>query len=244
MKQAKRRATKAPARTRRTQEQRRRETKDKILRAAIEILVEKGYAGFSTIAVAARADVSRGARENYFKTKYDLIEAAWGAALARAGARSQRKADRIPDLADPVDNFLESSRSFFLGKDYIALLELAMAARTDRRIARIFHSLFKQNRKRHDSVWIDASARAGYPKRDVARFVDLANCVFRGAALMSAWGLPPSLYRPLLQDLHALAPTAKLPPSGKLLRSSPRKQTQTEKNVTSSSAPARDPLRP
>ena len=90
MKQAKRRATKAPARTRRTQEQRRRETKDKILRAAIELLVEKGYAGFSTIAVAARAGVSRGARENYFKTKYDLIEAAWGAALARAGARSQR----------------------------------------------------------------------------------------------------------------------------------------------------------
>ena len=137
----------------------------------------------------------------------------------------------IPDLADPVDNFLESSRSFFLGKDYIALLELAMAARTDRRIARIFHSLFKQNRKRHDGVWIDALARAGYSKRTVARFVDLANCVFRGAALMSAWGLPPSLYRPLLQDLHALAPTAKLPPSGKLLRSSPRKQAQTEKTL-------------
>jgi AcrR family transcriptional regulator len=191
---------------RRTQAQRRRETTDKILRAAIELLVEKGNVGFSTIAVAARAGVSRGARENYFKTKYDLIEAAWGAALARAEYRSQRQADKSSDQDDPLTDFLASSRSFFLGKDYIALLELAMAARTDKRIEEIFHKLFSKNRKRHDRVWIDAFARAGYSRRDAARYVDLANCVFRGAALTSAWGLPPSLFRPILKDLQSLAP--------------------------------------
>lgn len=193
-------------RARRSQAERRRETTDKILRAAIELLVEKGNIGFSTIAVAARAGVSRGARENYFKTKYDLIEAAWGAALARAESRSLREAEKVSGEDDPLARFLASSRSFFLGKDYTALLELAMAARTDKRIDRIFHKLFSANRRRHDLVWIDAFARAGFSRRDATRFVDLANCVFRGAALMSAWGMPPSLYRPILADLKRIAP--------------------------------------
>ena len=88
-----------------------------------------------------------------------------------------------------MEDFLSNSASFFLGDDYLAMLELAMAARTDARIERIFHALFRENRKRHDRVWIDAFVRAGYAKADVARFIDVANCMFRGAALMAAFGL-------------------------------------------------------
>lgn len=198
------RRTKRP--TRRSHIERRRETQDKILRAAIALLVERGYAGFSTIAVASHAGVSRGARENYYKTKYDLIEAAWQAALVRAEKKSQLVADNILASADPVEDFLSISSSFFLGDDYLAMLELAMAARTDPRIERIFHTLFAQNRRRHDLVWIEAFARAGYRKADVARFIDVANCMFRGAALMAAFGLPRRRYRKMLNELRALAP--------------------------------------
>jgi AcrR family transcriptional regulator len=193
-------------RPRRTQEERRRETKDKILRAAIDLLVEEGYAGFSTIAVAARAGVSRGARENYYRTKYDLIEAAWHAALQRAETRSRQSAARSRMSAHPVDDFLASAQSFFLSKDYLAMIELALAARTDRRLARIFHDLFRRNRRRADRVWVEALSRAGYSKREVERYVALANCVFRGVALMAAWRLSPALYRPLTAELRALAP--------------------------------------
>lgn len=192
---------------RRTQEQRRRETQEKILRAAIDLLVEEGYAGFSTIAVAARAGVSRGARENYYRTKYDLIKAAWHAALQRAEERSRLRADRSRMSANPVEEFLASSESFFLSKDYLAMIELAMAARTDRRLAHIFHDLFRENRRRADLVWVEALARAGYPKREVERYIALANCVFRGVALMAAWRLPPSLFKPLIAELRLLAPT-------------------------------------
>ena len=194
------------AKPRRTQAQRRQETTDKILRSAIDLLVQRGYSGFSTIAVAAHAKVSRGARENYFKTKYDLIEAAWEAALHRAELRSRQKAGKMSADADPLTDFLTSSGSFFLSDDYIALLELAMAARTDRKIQRIMYVLFKENRKRHDQLWLQAFERAGYARKDVARFIDLANCVFRGAAMLAAWGLPPSLYRPAIAELRGLAP--------------------------------------
>lgn len=175
------------------------------MRAAIALLVERGYAGFSTIAVAARAGVSRGARENYYKTKYDLIEAAWQAALSRAETKARLLADNILVSADPVEDYLSGSASFFLGDDYLAMLELAMAARTDKRMKRIFHALFRQNRKRHDRVWIDAFARAGYARTEVARFIDVANCMFRGAALMAAFGVPNAQYRGFVGELRAIA---------------------------------------
>ena len=201
--------------------ERRQDAQDKLMRAAIALLVERGYAGFSTIAVAARAGVSRGARENYYKTKYDLIEAAWQAALTRAETDAQLLADNILVSADPVEDFVSNSASFFLGEDYLAMLELAMAARTDTRIERIFHALFRENRKRHDRVWIDAFARAGYAKADVTRFIALANCLFRGAALMAAFGLPPKSYRGVVRELRGLAGVYLGP---NLNHSSPRKR--------------------
>lgn len=234
----------AAKKPRRTQAERRQETTDKILRAAIDLLVKRGYSGFSTIAVAAHAKVSRGARENYFKTKYDLIEAAWETALRRAELRSRQKAGEMSASSDPLGDFLASSRSFFLSDDYIALLELAMAARTDKKIEHIMHVLFKGNRKRHDHVWLDAFVRTGYRRQNAEKLIDLANCVFRGAALLSAWGLPAALYRDVIESLHALAPGV----LGKLSRrrsSTVRKAVpQRRKAATSSFAPARGPSRP
>jgi AcrR family transcriptional regulator len=190
----------------RSQDQRRRETQEKILRAAIDLLVEKGYAGFSTIAVAARAGVSRGARENYFRTKYDLIGAAWRAALERAGQTSQGLASDVKESSDPAGQFLESARAFFLSRDYVAMLELSIAARSDARLARIFRSLFKDYRKRHDDIWIHALQQVGYKRSDIEKFVDLANSLLRGMALTAAWKLPSSRGSSPLEELHRLAP--------------------------------------
>jgi AcrR family transcriptional regulator len=218
------RATARATTRRRSQVERRREAQDKLMRAAIALLVERGYAGFSTIAVASRAGVSRGARENYYKTKYDLIEAAWQAALTRAETKAKLLADKILVSADPVEDFLSSSASFFLGDDYLAMLELAMAARTDARVERIFHTLFRQNRKRQDLVWIDAFARAGYAKADVTRFIGVANCMFRGAALMAAFGLPKAQYRAVVGELRGIARVYLESSGRKIPRSSPRRR--------------------
>ncbi len=190
----------------RTQDQRRRETQDKILRAAIDLLVEKGYAGFSTIAVAARAGVSRGARENYFRTKYDLISAAWRAALERAREKSRGMARTVKSSSDPAGQFLASAESFFLSRDYVAMLELSIAARSDARLARIFHALFKDYRKRHDDIWIQALQEVGYKRRDIEKFVDIANFLLRGMALTGAWKLRQPRSHSPLAELHRLAP--------------------------------------
>src|SRR5687768_9713992 len=63
----------APAPARRTQEQRREETRRRLLDATITALMEQGYARLTTVEVAKRAGVSHGAIFTHFETKADLL---------------------------------------------------------------------------------------------------------------------------------------------------------------------------
>ncbi|KAA1427874.1 TetR/AcrR family transcriptional regulator [Nocardioides antri] len=71
---------------RRTHAERRQETRAKLVAATIESLVEEGWSGTSTRAVAQRAGVSQGAQQHYFPTKRALVEAALEAILAEQNA--------------------------------------------------------------------------------------------------------------------------------------------------------------
>jgi AcrR family transcriptional regulator len=55
---------------------RRAQSIEKILQAALELLREKGYAGFRTADVAIRAGISHGSLFRYFPTRIDLLRAA------------------------------------------------------------------------------------------------------------------------------------------------------------------------
>lgn len=61
---------------RRTQQQRREETRQRLLDATIDCLVEHGFAGTTTQRVQERAGVSRGALLHHFASKADLLAAA------------------------------------------------------------------------------------------------------------------------------------------------------------------------
>lgn len=195
----------APKIARRTQEERRRATQEAILQAAIDLLVDEGYARFSTIAVAKRAKVSRGARENYFPSKYDLIAAAWRAALIRAQEHARNLA-RDLGSGSSVDRFLRDSESFFLSRVYLALLELQMAARTDKTLSKIFHVLYDEYRQSHDDIWIDALVQEGFARARVKAFVRATQYLMRGMALTSVWHVPQADFRAALREWRELAP--------------------------------------
>lgn len=200
-----RKRTAAPKLARRTQEERRRTTQEAILAAAIDLLVDEGYARFSTIAVAKRAKVSRGARENYFPSKYDLIAAAWRAALIRAQDHARELARDLGG-GSSIERFLRDSESFFLSRVYLALLELQMAARTDKKLAAIFHALYDEYRQSHDDIWIAALAREGFARARVMAFVRTTQYLMRGMALTSVGHMPQAGFRAALRDWRELAP--------------------------------------
>src|SRR5262245_43144086 len=65
-----------PDRTRATQEERSAATRERLLEATVDSLVELGYARTTTIEVAERAGLSRGAMLHHFPSKAALVAAA------------------------------------------------------------------------------------------------------------------------------------------------------------------------
>ncbi|MDQ3571252.1 MAG: TetR/AcrR family transcriptional regulator [Actinomycetota bacterium] len=76
----------SPIAARRTQSERRADTRGRLLDATIESLIEVGYAGTTIRAVAERAGVSQGAQSHHFPHRVDLVASAFEQLAARRSA--------------------------------------------------------------------------------------------------------------------------------------------------------------
>lgn len=191
--------------SRRTQEQRRRQTKEAILKATMTVLIEDGYEKFTTTRVAKTAGVSRGAQENYFRTKNELIVAATRYALTRAAEHARSLAERAPRSSEPVDKFLADSKSFFFSPTYLALMEIVAVARRNAELAKANTPVVRQFRRILNTIWIDALCEAGYERRSVVSFVKMTHYLLRGMALTMMWQPRRSEYPKMLEEWRRTA---------------------------------------
>lgn len=195
------RAPKKPERPqRRSQEERRRDTQSAILNATLEVLIRDGYEGFTTTRVAQTAGVSRGAQENYYRTKDELILAATQHALSQAIGHAQMLASGAAHSKDPVTKFLVDSESFFFSRNYLALLEIIVVARHRPVLAKINTPVVRKFRDLLNAIWIDALWAAGYERAGVETFIKMTHYLLRGMALTSLWQPQRLEYRALLAE--------------------------------------------
>jgi AcrR family transcriptional regulator len=82
---------------RRTQSERRAETRARLLDATVESLIEVGYAGTTVRAVTDRAGVSLGAQSHHFPHRVDLVASAFE---RLAEERMGRYAESVHELGD------------------------------------------------------------------------------------------------------------------------------------------------
>lgn len=115
----------------RTQEERRAETQGRLLDATMECLAELGWSGTSTTEVARRAGVSRGAQQHHYPTKMLLVAAALEHLLERQRLAYERAFADLPESERNVEGALDLLWVTFRQAPSLALMELAMAARTD-----------------------------------------------------------------------------------------------------------------
>jgi len=110
-------------------------TRQRLLDAALECLVDRGYSGTTTIETARRAGVSRGAQLHHFPTKAALLTAAVEHVLARRIAEFRTAfTDGQPGSLD-VGSAIDVLWSIFAGPTFVAWTELWVGARTDPELA-------------------------------------------------------------------------------------------------------------
>ena len=113
------------------QQQRSRSMQHRLLDAAVDCLVERGWAGTTTTLVADRARVSRGAQLHHYRTKSALLIAAVEHLAERRSAELRAEAAGLPPDGDRLEATIDLLASLFTGPLFAAAIEVWVAARTD-----------------------------------------------------------------------------------------------------------------
>lgn len=101
------------------------------MEATVDCLVAHGWAGTTTVSVAERAGVSRGAQLHHFRTRGELVAAAVEYVGARSVADMVERAAALPRAGDRTAAVVGFIVDFYVSPLFTAALELWVAARTD-----------------------------------------------------------------------------------------------------------------
>jgi AcrR family transcriptional regulator len=128
------------------QAQKSKNTRDKILGAAISLIKEGGYAAASASRIAERAGITWGAAQHHFGSKEDILAEVMAISHERFIASVSAPHLREGTLADRVDAFVDCMWEHYQDDVYLAGLEILLASRemVDRRMA-----TFDENAREH-----------------------------------------------------------------------------------------------
>lgn len=195
------------ARVPRTQQQRRDETRRALLDAAVESLIEVGFARTTTLEVQRRANTSRGALLHHFPSKAELLVATVDH-LAEMRARELKMlAAELPDGRARTDAVLELLWQCFSGTFFQVAMELRTAARTDPELRPV---LVTAERALRDRILAQAKTLFGKDVSDhpgLERALDFTLQFMIGAAMSTALHKDEGRLRELIDDFKTLFPT-------------------------------------
>lgn len=105
-------------------------TRQRLMEATVDCLVQHGWAGTTTTLVAEQAGVSRGALLHHFPSKLDLVVAAVEHLMHLRVEELEARVDDLP-AKGRTRAALDLAAEHFVSSVFFAALELWVAARTD-----------------------------------------------------------------------------------------------------------------
>jgi AcrR family transcriptional regulator len=169
---------------RRTQAERRAATRAALLAAAIDCLVEEGYANLTTRKVAERAGVSQGTQMHHFPTREQFVAEA---IRHVAGELIREVHQQVPPEAigarERVEAVLDLLWAVHTGPLFQASMELWVASRTDPELRESMGELTREVNR-----MIVESTNELFPefasRRDSREVLDLTLATMRGLAML------------------------------------------------------------
>lgn len=152
----------------------------RILESAIEGLVEVGYSSLTTVEIAERAGVSRGAMLHHYKSKADILSATMEYLHEKRIEELRRSLSRLDEELDVVDAAVNLLWGMVKHPHFYAMQELTVAARTDPELRETLLPLAK--RFEQEIFHVNEEIFRGYVRRGspFEAMRDLARFVFEG----------------------------------------------------------------
>jgi AcrR family transcriptional regulator len=168
------------------------ETRRRLLDAAVDELLDHGYGGLTTPGVAARAGVSRGAQQNHFPRKIELVAEAVRHLAHRQQVELTEQLRGVPIGPSRTAAGLDVLFDQYSGRLFAAVIELSLAARGDPELAAVIAT-----EERSISLSLQETAAAIFGAdalKDHARAALWSTVLstIRGLALLKLLGHTPS----------------------------------------------------
>ena len=119
-------------------------TRDRIIIATLQCIIEHGYESTSVAKIAKLAQLSTGAMQYHFETKIDAIKAAIEYLHDRRLADRQRDMANMPASADPLAYGIKVYWQHLNKEHFLAYQELVIAARTHPELSAVLRPAYKK----------------------------------------------------------------------------------------------------
>jgi AcrR family transcriptional regulator len=184
-----------PEARRRTQAERRAATRGALLDAALDCLVEEGYAHLSTRNVADRAGVSQGTQMHYFPSRaMFLAEAVRHITLRLMTELREHEGLRARSARRRLEELLDRVWEMHTGPVFQATMELGMAGRTDAEVGAATREVARDV----DRLIAEGASELCpelMAKPEASELLDMTLATMRGLALLEASGDRDALER-------------------------------------------------
>lgn len=171
-----------------------RETRRRLLDAAVEELLEHGYTGLTTGAVAQRAGVSRGAAQNHFPQRTTLLSEA----IRHLGRQQTDELRRVlggtsTEGAARLRAALEVIFDQYSGGRFAAIIELSLAARRDPVLRKVVAAEERAIGRELSAVAGELLPALAEAEEELASRWSTALSAVRGLALLKLLGHPAAV---------------------------------------------------
>lgn len=188
----------------RTQEERTAATRDRLIDATLDLLLTKGYAGTTTVDIAARAGLTRGALSHHYAGKDELVVEAFDRHLTLVGADIRSYAGLVRAGSLSLSDFIDRVWTIMSGRFFMLTLEEITAARHNDYL-RV--QLMKRTQLFHeqlDAIWRHFFAGTGLDAMEVEVMLNATLCLLRGMGVQTVLRDDPVYYRRLLRFWKAI----------------------------------------
>lgn len=189
----------APDKTSRTQEERTSATRARLVEATLDLLLSKGYAGTTTVDIAARAGLTRGALAHHYAGKDELVVEAFDRHLTIVTQEIRTYATLVRDGSLSLDDFIDRVWTIFSGRFFMLTLEEVTAARHND-FLRV--RLVARTRDFHDSldaIWRQFFDETGLNPLEIEVMLNATLCLLRGMGVQTVLRDDPVYFRRLLR---------------------------------------------
>ena len=168
---------------RRTQDERSEETRERLLKGALKILSDRGYAGFRIADVSDVSGVSRGGLIHHYPSKELLVAGVLEYIFERLQRRAVGQIGAATDTASVLSAIVASAKEFFFSPEFPIYLDLVLAARQGGPLLRTARTLTRRHRKWIQDFWAASLEASGFDHSTSHDVVVLIWSTLRGLAV-------------------------------------------------------------